>query len=77
MRTKSPCPNRLTVSSPRTSAIRRGIEHVVLPVVITDLHALCSPHIDRVLSRLPCPAHQVQQRFRRGDQVNVPWALGI
>ena len=40
--------------------------------MIPDLHALSPTHIDRVL---PCPfsslADQVQQCFRRGDQVTV------
>jgi hypothetical protein len=42
-------------------AVRRGIEHIVLTVVIPDLHPLCPSHIHRVLSGPPfSPADQVQ-----------------
>ena len=49
-------------------AVRWGVEHVVLPVMIPDLHALRPADVDRVLS---CPSvgisEQVQQGLRRDD----------
>src|SRR5256885_5042544 len=60
-----------------TLAARRGVEDVVLPVVVSDLHTLRAPHIDLVLCRPSSLTDQVQQCLRRGDQITVTIRPGL
>ena len=48
------------------------MEHIVLPIAVTDLNALRAPHIDRVLPRpRPRLIDQIHQRLRRCHQVGI------
>src|SRR5215471_6455080 len=67
-----PFPGPLPVISGALAA-GRGVEDVVLPAQVTDLHAVRAPHIDRVLARArPRLVHQAHQGLRRRHEISVP-----